>query len=152
MRNKMIRRFAAYAAVAIFPLQGTCTEAAIGETATRWATVSLVSRDGGGFGSAGKASILVAASASSGNSGSRVERVGESEVRLAERGTAPVLVEGVPCDITMPQPTDRVRCWALGPDGGREAEIRPEATTDGKGSVLRLGPAHKTLWYEISIN
>ena len=125
---------------------------AIGETATRWATVSLVSRDGGGFGSAGKASILVAASASSGNSGSRVERVGGSEVRLAERGTAPVLVEGVPCDITLPQPMGRVRCWALGPDGGREAEIRPEATTDGKGSVLRLGPAHKTLWYEISIN
>ena len=123
---------------------------AIGKTATRWATVSLVSLDGCGFGA--KGSILVAASASSGNSGSRVERVGEREVRLAERGRGPVLVEGVPCDIALAQPPGRVRCWALGPDGGRVAEIRPLAAADGKGSVLRLGPAYRTLWYEISIN
>ena len=84
--------------------------------------------------------------------GSRIERVREREVRLAERGRGPVLVEGVPCEITLPQPTDCVRCWALGPDGRREAEIRPISMTDGKGSVLRLSPVYKTLWYEISIN
>ena len=125
---------------------------AIGETLTRSATVSLLSRHASGFGSEGAASILLAASAVSGNGNSRVERTDAAAVRLVERGKGPVLVEGVPLDLTLPAGPSRVKCWALGPDGSRASQVAAQASPDGNGAILRLGPAYRTLWYEISID
>lgn len=123
----------------------------VGKTETGAATISLVSRNATGFGKNGKASILVAASGAVGNKGSKVVRVSDKEVRLLERGSAPVCAEGIPCVITLPAAPDRVKCWALGPDGSRMTEIFPLAKDDGRCSALRLSPELHTLWYEVAV-
>ncbi|MBR1588978.1 MAG: hypothetical protein IJ658_11715, partial [Kiritimatiellae bacterium] len=123
----------------------------VGKTSTGWATVSLVSRDATGFGQKGKASVLVAASGSVGNTGAKIERVSETAVRLLDWGHAPVLAEGVPCEVTFPVPPARVTCWALAGDGSRTKEIVPETVGGGNRACLRLLPSSRTLWHEVVI-
>ena len=123
----------------------------VGDTETGWATVSLVSRDATGFGASGKASVLIAASGSVRNTGAKIERKSKTEVRLLNWGHAPVQVEGVPCTVTFPVPPARLKCHALGPDGERTREIA--ATADAAGhAVVALGPAGRTVWYEVEID
>ncbi len=123
----------------------------VGETATGWATVSLVSRNATGFGSSGKASVLIAASGSVGNTGARVERASKTAVRLLDWGRAPVLAEGVPCEVVFPAPPARVTCFALAGDGSRQRKVEPVAEGDGSRTRLRLSPAYRTLWYEVVV-
>jgi len=123
----------------------------VGETETGCATISLVSRDATGFGASGKASVLIAASGVVGNTGSKVVRVSKTAVRLLDRGRAPVLAEGIPCEITLPVPAERLACYALAPDGSRRQEVKPAATADGTRAILKLTPAYRTLWYEVEI-
>ena len=123
----------------------------VGDTETGWATVSLVSRDATGFGASGKASILIAASGSVGNTGAKVERKSKTEVRLLDWGHAPIRAEGVPCEIAFPVPPSRIACYALAADGSRTQEIVPDAVGDGKRACVRLSPDCRTLWYEVVI-
>ena len=123
----------------------------VGDTETGWATVSLVSRDATGFGASGKASVLIAVSASVGNTGAKVERKSKTEVRLLDWGHAPVRAEGVPCEIVFPVPPSRLACYALAADGSRAKEIAPESVGDGSRARVRLSPVHRTLWYEVVI-
>ncbi|MBR0066055.1 MAG: cellulase family glycosylhydrolase [Kiritimatiellae bacterium] len=123
----------------------------VGATETGAAVISLVSRNATGFGAEGAASILVAASGVAANTGAKIERVSEKLVRLPERGHAPVCAEGIPCEITLPAPPARVKCWALAGDGSRMKEIAPEAVGDGKRSRIRLTPSCRTLWYEVDL-
>ena len=124
---------------------------AVGDTETGWATVSLVSCDATGFGAAGKARILIAASASVGNTDAKVERKSKTEVRLLDWGHAPVRAEGVPCEVVFPVPPSRVTCYALAPDGSRAKEFAPESGGDGSRARVRLSPVYRTLWYEVVI-
>ena len=123
---------------------------AVGVTETGWATVSLVSRDATGFGRTEKASILVAASGSVGNTGAKVERVSKTAVRLLDRGHAPVRAEGVPCEIVFPVPPSRLACYSLAADGSRVKEVPPEAVGTDCARV-RLSSVYCTLWYEVVI-
>ncbi len=123
----------------------------VGATETGAATISLVSRNATGFGAEGAASILVAASGVAANTGAKIERVSEKLVRLPARGHAPVVAEGIPCEIAFPVSPARVKCWALAGDGSRMKEIAPEAVGDGKRSRIRLSPSCKTLWYEVAL-
>ena len=123
----------------------------VGATETGAAVISLVSRNATGFGAEGAASILVAASGVAANAGAKIERVSKKLVRLPERGHAPVCAEGIPCEITLPAPPARVKCWALAGDGSRMKEIAPEAVGDGKRSRIRLTPSCRTLWYEVDL-
>ena len=123
----------------------------VGATETGAATISLVSRNATGFGAEGAASILVAASGVAANTGAKIERVSKKLVRLPERGHAPVCAEGIPCEITLPAPPARVKCWALAGDGSRMKEIAPEAVGDGSRARIRLSPSCRTLWYEVVI-
>ena len=123
----------------------------VGATETGWATVSLVSRDATGFGTSGKASVLVAASGSVGNTGARVERASKTAVRLLDWGHAPVRAEGVPCDIVFPVPPARLACYALAADGARTKAIEPEVFGDGNHARVRLSPGCRTLWYEVVV-
>ena len=123
----------------------------VGVTETGWATVSLVSRDATGFGASGKASVLIAASASVGNTGAKVERKSKTEVRLLDWGRAPVRAEGVPCEIVFPVPPSRLACYALAADGSRAKGIALESVGDGSRARVRLLPVHRTLWYEAVI-
>ena len=117
-----------------------------------YAAISLVSRKATGFGRDGAASILVAATAGADNAGAQVERTADGETRLVERGHAPVMADGIGFRLTLGAPADKVRCWALTPDGSRKAEVPATAAPDGRGAVLALSPESQTLWYEISID
>jgi hypothetical protein len=122
----------------------------VGATETGWATISLVSRAATGFGQKGKASILIAASGSVGNTGAKVERVSKTAVRLLDRGHAPVRAEGVPCEIVFPVPPARLTCYALAADGSRTKELAPEAVGASRARIT-LSPSCQTLWYEVAI-
>ena len=124
----------------------------VGSTETGAAVVSLVSRNATGFGEDGKASILVAASGVAANTGAKIERVSKKLVRLPERGYAPVCAEGIPCELTIPAPPSRVKCWALAGDGSREHPLEPAAVGDGSRSLVKLAPAFCTLWYEVAVD
>ena len=123
----------------------------VGATETGAAVVSLVSRNATGFGAEGAASLLVAASGVAANAGAKIERVTEKLVRLSERGHAPVVAEGIPCEIAFPVSPARVKCWALAGDGSRATEIAPEPVGDGTRARIRLSPACRTLWYEVVV-
>ena len=124
----------------------------VGSTETGAAVVSLVSRNATGFGENGKASILVAASGVAANSDAKIERVSKKLVRLPERGHAPVCAEGIPCELTIPAPPSRVKCWALAGDGSRKQLLEPAAVGDGSRSLVKLAPAFRTLWYEVAVD
>ena len=123
----------------------------VGATETGAAVVSLVSRNATGFGADGKASILVAASGAAANADTKIERVSDKLVRLVDRGHAPVLAEGVPCEVMLPASPERVKCWALAGDGSRVKEIAPEVAGGGGRTRLRLSPSYRTLWYEVVV-
>jgi len=124
----------------------------VGSTETGAAVVSLVSRNATGFGENGKASILVAASGVAANTGAKIERVSKKLVRLPARGHAPVCAEGIPCELTIPAPPSRVKCWALAGDGSRKQLLEPAAVGDGSRSLVKLAPAFRTLWYEVAVD
>jgi len=122
----------------------------VGRTRLSWATVSLVSRQATGFGEKGApASILLAATGDSGNSGRLAKPLEGQRLTLTDRGGAPVLAEGIPAEVTLPAAPARVRCYALDPHGDRKAEV-PVAQAEG-GAKVAIGPAYKTVWYEIVV-
>ena len=124
----------------------------VGSTKTGAAVVSLVSRNATGFGENGKASILMAASGVAANSDAKIERVSKKLVRLPARGHAPVCAEGISCELTIPAPPSRVKCWALAGDGSRKQLLEPAAVGDGSRSLVKLAPAFRTLWYEVAVD
>lgn len=63
-------------------------------------------------------------------------------------GQEPVLCEGIPFELVL-QPK-AIRAWALDVWGRRAKEVPVIATPSG--SLLRLGPQYRTLWYEIAID
>ena len=128
-------------------------ELTVGKTRLNWATVSLVSRHATGFGEQGQAAdILLAATGESGNTGQVIKPVAGgtgARITFAERGGAPVWVEGVPAVVTLPSAADRTRCYALDPSGNRKAEVPVEQS--GSHSRITLKPEYQTVWYEITI-
>jgi hypothetical protein len=123
----------------------------IGQTRLNWATVSLVSRLATGFGEQGKpASILLAATGDSGNSGRTVKSMGGKKITLPDRGMAPVLVEGITATVTLPSDHKKTKCYALDPKGDRKKEV-PVRISKGGGSKITLKPEYETIWYEIEI-
>ncbi|NOX55829.1 MAG: hypothetical protein GXP27_15585, partial [Planctomycetes bacterium] len=121
---------------------------AIGRTRLDWATVSLVCLDGDGFSRPGR--ILIAATGWSQNTGARLEQLGGRRVTLRRNwGRAPSLCEGIPAEIELPVPANRVRCYALDESGRRRS---PVSCTDRNGhAILHLTPSAQTLWYEAVI-
>jgi hypothetical protein len=125
----------------------------VGKTRLNWATISLVSRQATGFGEEAKAAdILLAATGESGNTGQVIKPVAGgtgARITLAERGGAPVWVEGIPAEVTLPSDAARTKCYALDPSGNRKAEVQVERV--GAGSKIVLNPGYQTVWYEIAI-
>jgi hypothetical protein len=64
-------------------------------------------------------------------------------------GEPPVYVEGVPARITLPATSEQVQVWALDARGQRRAALR--ARVEGGRLVVEIGPAYRTLWYEVVI-
>lgn len=125
----------------------------VGKTRLNWATISLVSRHATGFGEQAKsADILLAATGESGNTGQVITPVPGgtgARITLSERGGAPVWVEGIPVEVTLPSDASRTKCYALDPSGNRKADVPVDKA--GSGSKISLKPAYQTVWYEIVI-
>jgi hypothetical protein len=123
----------------------------IGKTRLGWATVSMVSRFGTGFGNDGKsANILVAATGDAGNSDRVIKQLGDNKITLSDLGSAPVVVEGIPATITIPADPDKTKCFALDPQGERKKEIPVKKAKDGNAEI-KIKPEYETVWYEIEI-
>jgi len=120
----------------------------IGKTALDWATVTMTCIEGEGFGKPGR--ILIAATGDIHNKGAQLRDLGANRVTLANQwGEEPVMCEGVPAEITLPIATDRVKLYPLDESGNRREAV-PVASKDGK-ALLKLGPEHKTIWYEVEV-
>jgi hypothetical protein len=65
-------------------------------------------------------------------------------------GNAPVWVEGIGADITLPFPVGIVeQFYSLNPDGSDHTELEPEP--HGQQCILHLIAANETLWYRLRI-
>ena len=62
-----------------------------------------------------------------------------------ELGEGKTVTEGVP--LTVALPAAFAKCWALNEAGARKAEVPVEAR--GGKAAVRVGPAYRTVWYEI---
>jgi hypothetical protein len=117
----------------------------IGETQLDWATVTLTCIDGEGFDRPGR--ILIAATGACHNTGADLASRGGNRVWYDKGwGSEPVLCEGIPAEITLPAPAGKVQLYPLDERGDRKTAI-PVTQRDGQ-ALLRLGPEHKTVWYE----
>lgn len=126
---------------------------AVGQTRLDWATVSLTSRQGTGFGEKGApANILLAATGVAENEGTVLEKTAERSVALRDRlkwGGGTVLAEGIPAVVTLPSDPAKTLCFALDPRGDRKAAV-PVEKAEG-GCRIAIGPQHQTVWYEIEV-
>ncbi len=126
-------------------------ELLIGDTRLGWATVSLMSQNANGFGKDQKSSkVLVTATGLVENKGMKIKEVDENHITLTDWGEGPVLAEGIPVTITLLSNPNKIKCYALNPEGERKIEV-PVKATRGL-SEIKLKPDYKTVWYEIEIN
>ena len=58
--------------------------------------------------------------------------------------------EGIPATITLPAPAARTTCRALDERGKPKADLPVTADADGH-AVVAIGPAYRTVWYEIAV-
>ena len=126
---------------------------AVGETKLGWATVSLTSHDATGFGENGRpARILLAATGLCHNKGAKFKDHAGGAISCRGRawGGGPVVAEGVPAVITLPTPAANVTCRALDERGEPKADVPVAADADGH-AVVAIGPAYRTVWYEIAV-
>ena len=125
---------------------------AIGETKLGWATVSLTSHDATGFGADGRpARILLAATGLCHNGGAKFTHDdGYVHCRGADWGNGKTVNEGIPATITLPSKAAATKCWALDERGERKASVPVTADANGQ-AVVKIGPAYKTVWYEITL-
>ncbi len=120
----------------------------IGATRLDWATISMVCRDGAGFDQPGR--ILVAATGLAENKWAKLQHLTDDKVTFGYQwGKEPELCEGVAAEVLLPVAADRVRFYPLDESGQRRAAVPVEAS--GPKAMLRLGPQHHTVWYEVEI-
>jgi len=130
-----------------FDLGGGVT-LAIGKTALDWATVTLTCINGKGFDQPGR--ILIAATGEIHNKGAALRNLGGERVTLGNQwGEEPVMCEGVPAGIVLPVAPDRVKLYPLDESGNRREPVA--VGTSGGKALLRIGPEHRTIWYEAEV-
>lgn len=115
---------------------------ALGAVERDYAAVVLTTMDGRPVATSARA--LLAAVGSAANRGMKWNDTRTSVGR--DWGTGPAEVNGIPAELTLPRGPARV--YALDGRGQRIGEV-PAA--DGAAATrFQLGPAHRTLWYEIA--
>ena len=117
-----------------------------GKNLQDWAAITLTAMDGGDFAAPGRVLITATGYAENTSMGWKNE---QKNTVGSDWGIAPTLVEGIPATITLPVAAERVTAWALDEKGQRGAKL-PVTDAGGK-ATLSLGPASKTLWYEVEI-
>lgn len=112
-----------------------------------WAAISLTSIEGDAIGSPGR--VLVTATGYVENTGMGWKNPDKTTVGR-DWGRRPSLVEGIPATITLPAAATTVRAWSLDERGSRREEIKVRSS--GSNAVIEIGPASRTLWYEVNIS
>lgn len=120
----------------------------IGKTRLDWATVTMTCLDGAGFDKPGR--ILVAATGLIQNTGRTPEVLGENTITLGrDWGEPPILCEGIPVKIGLPEGVKTATVYPLDESGNRREGFDVQA--EGSRAVLDLGPHYRTLWYEVVV-
>jgi hypothetical protein len=114
------------------------------------ATVSLTELDAETLSSPGR--FLLTATGEVKSTNATVEDLGADRITLRnEWGDPPLLCEGVPLELTLAQPLERVTVYPLDPSGERGEPI--EGHTNGaEACVFSLSAEYKTIWYEIEVS
>ncbi len=116
-----------------------------------WCTISMVTRDGSNFQSAGK--LLITATGYVDNH-NMLWVTGQGPLDATSSvasnwGQAPSLVEGIDAEITLPVAASRVSVWSLDPQGQHLRAI--SVTGDTSSAKFSLARSCLTAWYEVII-
>lgn len=111
-----------------------------------WAAIAMTVMEGDGFDSPAK--ILLVAAGNVENEGMQWRSEAKNSVGR-DWGKGPAIVEGVPAKITLPVKSTRVKVWTLDERGHRRDAI--ETKPSDEQTLIEIGPAAKTIWYEIVI-
>lgn len=117
-----------------------------GPTLQNWAAITLTVMEGQDFTSPGRSLLTATGYVENSAMGWRDT---EKTTVGTDWGHAPSLIEGVPAEVTLPVPAARVHAWALDERGQRGAPV-PVEDAGGK-ALVKIGPAFKTLWYEVVV-
>ena len=112
-----------------------------GCTKLGWSTISLLSQNADGFGPGAR--LLLAATGFTHNGGAvfRHERGDSWGGKTEDLGDGKVITEGIPLRVALPGAVKG--CWALDENGARREPVPV------RGRVIDVGPACRTVWYEI---
>ena len=108
---------------------------------SHWACLQVTVIEGDEFANARR--LLITATASTENTGMMWKDAEKTSVGK-DWGKAPSLVEGVQATIRLPG-RRAWKAWSLDERGARRDSVPVEQNT------IRLGPEHRTLWYEVAI-
>ena len=133
-----------------------------GKTRLDWCTLSLTLAEAYDNAKPGnllrRGSYLLAATGLVQNTDMKIVEISKNPSKLSisvedggRLGKGPVLCEGIPAKLTFAGLKDRVRCFALDPDGNRIQEVTVTSTSTGE-AVLEIGPEYKTVWYELIVD
>lgn len=114
-----------------------------------WAAITLTAIDGADFRAAGR--ILITATGLAENQGMKWQDAEKTSVGR-DWGERPSMVEGIPATITLPVAASRARAWPLDERGQRRTGEPLRIEPDGEGCRLTIGPASRTLWYEVEVS
>jgi hypothetical protein len=106
-----------------------------------WAVVTVTAMDGANI--KDSKSLLVCATGSAENTGMGWKNAGHTTVG-GDWGSAPALVEGITAQIELAT-NRKLKVWALDERGQRRDEMKTN------GAKFRIGPEHRTLWYEVEL-
>ena len=113
------------------------------------ATVSLTALDSATLSSPGR--FLLTATGEVKSTNATVEDLGSDRITLRnEWGDPPLLCEGVPLELTLAQPLERITVYPLDPSGERGDSITGH-TNGAEACVFSLSAEYKTIWYEIDV-
>jgi len=113
-----------------------------GKSLQGWSAIALTQMEGEAVGKPGRA--LLVACGNIENTGQRWKT--DAHDSIDAWGDGPVVVEGIPATIEI-ETTDPVEVWSLDEKGQRRAAL--SVTRTGTGATFSIGPAHRTLWYEV---
>jgi hypothetical protein len=118
----------------------------VGATRQNWAAITVTAMDGADFASPGR--VLVTATGYYENPGWGWETEGDRVTVRSHWGKEPSMAEGIPATIALPVAASKVKAYALDGSGQRAGEL---PVSGGDRALIDIGPAHKTLWYEVVI-
>lgn len=114
-----------------------------------WSAITMTLMEGDAWDDTAR--VLVTATGYIQNTGMVWEELESGRSTLRNRwGSAPVLVEGIPAEIELPVPAERVTVYALDMIGNRQREVPVQP--NGDHAVVEIGPTFRTLWYEVVID